>query len=306
MSNRRLRTLAVAISVALAGTAAPHTAFAQHEGHTAPAAATEAAPHADHSTHTQAPQHSEHAGHAAPTSDVVPPPTDADRAAAFPTLDASHMLHEMHDDPLNKAVLVDRLERHDIANGNLTTWDVDAWIGRSLSKLWVRTEGERFSGSTERAELELLWGKSFARWWDLVAGARHDFEPGPSRDWAAVGVRGLAPYRFDVAATAYFGDGGRTALRAETSYEILVTNKWILQPLLELNWYGQSDRNRDIGAGLADAELGLRLRYEIRREVAPYVGLIRETKLGATADFARARGADVDDARLVAGVRLSF
>jgi copper resistance protein B len=143
-----------------------------------------------------------------------------------------------------------------------------------------------------------------ARWWDVVAGARADFEPGATRSWAALGVQGLAPYRFEVAATAYVGDGGKSAARFEGEYELLITPRLILQPRVELNWYGQSDAARGIGPGLSTAEAALRLRYELRREIAPYVGLVRERRFGASADLARAAAAD--DTRFVAGVRLRF
>ena len=149
-------------------------------------------------------------------------------------------------------------------------------------------------------------GQGFARWWEIVAGARADFAPGPDQEWAAVGVRGLAPYGLDLEATAYLGSGGRTALRVETRYELLVTNRLILEPSLELDWHGQSDPERGLGSGLAEAELGLRLRYEVRREVAPYVGLVRERSFGRTADFGAQPGRDPDDTRLVAGIRVWF
>jgi copper resistance protein B len=250
-------------------------------------------------------QQSEHAGHAAPapTADTV---TADERAAAFPDLGGMRMSDMMLADPLNRLVLLDRLETHDASGGNVLSWDLDAWVGRDLGKLWIRSEGDRQAGRTERAELELLWGKAFAPWWDLVAGARTDFAPGDERSWAAVGVRGLAPYRFDLEATAYVGDGGRAALRFETTYEVLVTNRLVLQPLVGIDWYAQSDAARLAGAGLAEAELGVRLRYEFRREVAPYVGLTHERKFGRTADFARAVGSDTEDTRLVAGIRLWF
>jgi len=244
--------------------------------------------------------HADHAEHEAP------PVTEADRAAAFPDLAAMHVEHSMLDDPLNKLVLLDRFETQNTEGGTLQRWDLETWVGKSLTKVWIRTEGERLSGDTQRAELELLWGKSFARWWELVAGARSDFEPGPTQNWAAVGVRGTAPYRIDLEATAYIGDGGHAALRVKSHYELLVTNKLILQPLAELNWYAQRDAARGLGAGLADAEIGVRLRYEVKREVAPYVGLVVERKLGGTADLARAAGRDATDTRLVAGIRLRF
>jgi copper resistance protein B len=260
-------------------------ASAQHEQHTAPAA--------------QAQQHSERA--AAATAS----PTEADRAAAFPDLGDLHVHDTMLENPLNKLVRLDRLEWRD-GGEDLSTWDLDAWIGRDLTKLWIRTEGERRDGDTERAGLELLYGRGVTRWWDLVAGVRHDFEPGDAETWGAAGVRGTAPYRFEIEATAYVGNSGRTALRAETRRDLLVTNRVILEPRLELEWYGEADPARLRGAGLTDAEIGLRLRYEIRREIAPYVGIARERSFGRTAILRRAAGRETDDTRWVTGIRVWF
>jgi copper resistance protein B len=235
------------------------------------------------------------------------PPTAAERAQAFPDLGDS--AHAMHEDPFTTFVLFDRLEvqRSEHAEGADTAdWDVEAWAGHSLSRLWIRSEGERRDGRTEDADLELLFGRAFSPWWDYVAGVREDFRPDPSTAWAAFGVHGLAPYRFEVDATAYLGEGGRTAARVETEYELLMTNRLILQPRIELNWYGDDMPRHGIGAGLADAEIGLRLRYEIRREVAPYVGISRASKIGRTADFARAAGEDPRETRIVAGIRVWF
>jgi copper resistance protein B len=211
--------------------------------------------------------------------------------------------HSMLEDPFNRSLLFDELEMHESDD---LAWDATFWAGRAFDKLAARTEGEKSSGTTERAELELLWSHSVARWWDVVAGARADFEPGTTKSWAAFGVQGLAPHRFELEATAYVGDGGETAARFEGEYELLITQRLILQPQLELNWYGQSDLERSVGPGLSTGEVALRLRYELRREVAPYVGLVRERKYGATADRARAEGDDADDTRLVAGIRLRF
>ena len=216
------------------------------------------------------------------------------------------MADMMLENPLTKLVLLDRFETQDASDGDVLSWNLESWIGRDLNKLWIRSEGERRSGDTERAELELLWGRGFAPWWELVAGARVDFEPVDEQSWAAIGVRGLAPYRLDVEATAYLGSGSRSALRLETTYEILVTNRLVLTPLLELNWHGQTDATRGVGAGLGDGELGLRLRYEVRREIAPYVGITREHLFGRTADLARSAGRDSHDTRLIAGIRLWF
>lgn len=212
-------------------------------------------------------------------------------------------VHEMLEDPFNRSVLFDVLELRDSDD---LSWDASAWLGHAFNRLAIRTEGERVDSGTERAELELLWSHSFARWWDVVAGARADFEPGPSRNWGTFGIQGLAPYRFELEATAYVGEGGYTAARFEGEYELLITSRLILQPQLELNWYGQSDPERRIGSGLSSVEAGLRLRYEFRREVAPYVGLVRERLVGSTADLARADGLDPEDTSLVAGIRLRF
>jgi copper resistance protein B len=209
----------------------------------------------------------------------------------------------MLEDPFNRSLLVDELELYD---GDELSWDATAWLGHTFNRLAIRTEGERVDGDTERAELELLWSHSFARWWDVVGGARSDFEPGQSRNWAAFGIQGVAPYRFELEATTYVGEDGDVAARFEGEYELLITSRLILQPQIELNWYGQSDPDRQIGSGLSSVEAGLRLRYEFRREVAPYVGLVRERLVGSTADLAQAGGLDPEDTSLVAGIRLRF
>jgi copper resistance protein B len=211
--------------------------------------------------------------------------------------------HEMLEDPFNRSVLLDKLEAYH-ADG--LRWDVGMWAGRAFDRLSVRSEGERTEGTTDRAEVQLLWTHAVARWWEVAAGARADFAPGSSRNWAAVGIQGLAPFRFGIEATMFVGTGGDTAARFEAEYQLLVTNRLILQPQIELDWYGQSDPLRRIGTGLSSAEAGLRLRYEFRRELAPYIGLVRERRFGGTADFAREAGWDADDSSLVVGVRLRF
>ncbi|MEO5827804.1 MAG: copper resistance protein B, partial [Luteimonas sp.] len=161
-------------------------------------------------------------------------------------------------------------------------------------------------GKLHGAELQVLYGRSVARWWDVVAGIRHDFKPGASQDFAALGVVGLAPYKFEVQATGYIGQGGQTAARFEAEYETLLTNRLILQPLVEVNLYGKNDARRGIGSGLSTVEAGLRLRYEFTRKFAPYIGVVRERAFGRTADFRRLNGEDIDDTRVVAGLRLWF
>ncbi|HWK74365.1 MAG TPA: copper resistance protein B, partial [Povalibacter sp.] len=172
-------------------------------------------------------------------------------------------------------------------------------------KLWLKTEGESVAGDQE-GRVELLWDWTFARWWSLQAGVRHDFGEGPSRTWAAFGVQGLAPYWFEVDAALYVGEEGRTAARFSAEYELLLTQRLIFQPQFEFNVYAKDDPRNALGSGLADTQLGLRLRYEIRREFAPYAGVVWSRLYGDTADLARSAGHDADDVQLVIGLRAWF
>lgn len=135
---------------------------------------------------------------------------------------------------------------------------------------------------------------------------REDFGEGPNRTWAAFGVQGLAPYRFDTEATLYVGRGGRTAARFQLEYEERITQRLLLQPKFEVNLYGEDDPQSGIGSGLSDTELGLRLRYEIRREFVPYIGVVWRQRFGRTADLYRAQGEHVSDLQFVAGLHLWF
>lgn len=232
----------------------------------------------------------------------IPPLTDADRAAAAPPSGG----HPAHDNGIQRYVLLDRLEGWDADPGAGAAWAMQGWVGTDLNRLWLRSEGERVDGRTESADLEALYGRSVSRWWDVVAGVRHDFNPGGSQDFAAIGVMGLAPYMFEVQATGYIGQSGQTAARLEVEYEMLLTNRLILQPMVEADFYGRNDERRGIGSGLSTAEAGLRLRYEITRQFAPYVGIVREQAFGRTADLRRADGEDTDDTRVIAGFRIWF
>src|SRR5690606_5809489 len=134
--------------------------------------------------------------------------TAAGRDAAFPDVGDAEGRHAMREDPLNSFVLLDRLEVRDASGAEIVDFELSAWVGRTLDRLWIRSEARRQGGETGHAALELLWGRGVARWWDVVAGIRRDFEPGAAETWAAFGIQGLAPYRFEVEATAYLGEGG--------------------------------------------------------------------------------------------------
>ena len=241
---------------------------------------------------------------AAPTESRTPIPalTDADRAAVF----TSHAGHQVHDSTINTYFLADKLEWQDADDASTLAWDLSGWIGGDIDRLWLRSEGERSNGKTEDAEIQALWGHAISPWWDVVSGVRQDFKPGAPQTWAAFGLQGMALYNFEAEATAFLGENGQSAVRLEGDYDILLTNHLILQPTAELNVYGKNDPQRGIGSGLANTEAGLRLRYEIRREFAPYIGVTWNRTYGHTADYAREEGEDRSEARLVLGVRLWF
>ena len=220
---------------------------------------------------------------------------------------AAHMhdLHK-HGELLLGSVIVDQLEIFNGDGSHGQSIDAQAWYGGDIDKLWFKLDGERSEGRLGASRMEALWNRAISAYWDTQAGFRHDLGEGPSRDWVAFGVQGLAPYWFNVEATAYVGESGRTALRLEAEYELLLTQRLILQPDVEVNFYGKNDPARGIGSGLSDIDVGLRLRYEFTRKFAPYIGVSWSRKFGPTADFAGAEGRGADDTQLVAGVRLWF
>ena len=232
----------------------------------------------------------------------IPQITDTDRAAAFPDVAG----HAVHDNAVHWFALLDRFETWDEDDAWPVAWEGSGWIGTDLDRAWVRSEGEAVDGTVESANVELFYGRAIARWWDAVVGVRHDFGDGPSRTFAAVGVMGLAPYMFEVEATAYLGESGQTGLGLEAEYETLFTNRLILQSVIEAEAWSKDDPARGTGSGLGKVEAGLRLRYEFTRRFAPYVGIVRERLFGRTADFREARGGEVDDTRFVIGLRTWF
>lgn len=204
------------------------------------------------------------------------------------------------------SLLFNRLERVYTSNANSTAYDAQAWFGRDYDRLVVKAEGDVTQGKLQETRTELLWSHAIVSFWNTQLGVRNDGGTGPERNWLAVGVQGLAPYWFEVDATAYAGDNGKAALRLGAEYELLLTQKLILQPRAEINLYGKNDPARDIGSGFSDALTGLRLRYEYSRQFAPYAGVEWSGKFGDTASYARAAGDKTAETRWVAGVRFWF
>ncbi len=235
------------------------------------------------------------------------PPGPADPVACLARLEAMPMTGmDMADNQRFGKVLINQLEATRANGVSGQAWDVSASYGSDFNRLAIRGEGDRAGGRVEAADIEALWSHAISAFWDTELGVRRDFGIGPGRDWAAFGAQGIAPYWFDVEATGYAGAGGRTAARFKVEYELLFTQRLILQPEFEANLYGRPDPARRLGSGLSDASLGLRLRYEIRREFAPYIGVVWQRVFGATAGFRRAESKPVLDRQLVAGARIRF
>jgi copper resistance protein B len=213
---------------------------------------------------------------------------------------------DMADDAQRLYVLLDNLELRDADAGTAQAISAQAWYGTDRDKLWLKLDSERSGGRLGATRAEVLWNHAIATYWGAQVGVRHDVADGPARDWLAVGVQGLAPYWFELETTAYVGTSGRSALRLEAEYELLITQRWIVQPDVEVNFYGKNDPVRNIGSGLSDLDVGLRLRYEITRKFAPYIGVVWSRKFGNTANFARAAGERAQDTQLIAGIRIWF
>ena len=214
----------------------------------------------------------------------------------------------VHDNEIFAVFLGDRLEYQTAEGKDLLLWDVQAWVGTDYHKLWFKSEGTWLihEETFDEAETELFYSRNITTFWDLQLGIRHDFKPDPGRTFAAFGVEGLAPYWFELEATGYISEDGGISASLELEYDLLLTQRLILQPRLETSIAIQEVKEYGVGRGFNDIQLGARLRYEIRRELAPYIGLSWSRKLGETADLAEDEGEDIDVLSFVVGVRVWF
>lgn len=211
-----------------------------------------------------------------------------------------------NDDPLLAMFRVEQFEKQFSDEENPIVLDASAWLGYDLNKLWIKTEFERAGGETEELEIQALYGRAIHPYWDLQLGLRTDLEPEPERHWAVLGINGLAPYFFEVDASLFVSEDGDSALRIEAEYELMLTQRWALTPEMEVDFYGENNVEYLQGSGLASAEFGLRLRYEIRREFAPYIGVTTEKSYGRTQDYLIAAGEESSETRAVVGLSFWF
>lgn len=204
-------------------------------------------------------------------------------------------------------LLVERFEMPIGEGGSGYAWQARAWYGSDADRIRIRTEGEgRFGEAAEAAEVQALWSHALTPWFDVQAGVRYDWRPEPDRGYAVLGLHGLMPYRFEVDAAAFLSERGDLSVRLEAEYDVLITQRLVLRPAIEVEMASQDVHDLGIGRGISRIEAGLRLRYAIAPELAPYVGVQWERRPGGTADRAQAAGMDRSDLSMIAGVSFWF
>lgn len=293
-----------------AGHTPPPAQGADPHAHHRPAAPQPADPHAGHAMPADP-----HAGHgpqtAAPVGSEPPPPTPTDHAAdrVFPPAEmaaAREILRREHGVMTWPTFRLETAEYRPADRGDAYAWEGEFSYGGDLNRFVLKTEGAGHDGEVEAAEAQALYGRAMGPYFNLQAGLRQDFEPRPRRTYGVLGVEGVAPYWFEVEAAAFLSDKGDLSARLEGSYDLRLTQRLILEPRAEANVAFSDDRAVGVASGVSDVELGLRLRYAITPEFAPYVGVNWERKLGETADLARAADEPRSDARFAVGVRAWF
>jgi copper resistance protein B len=209
-------------------------------------------------------------------------------------------------------LLVDQLEYQMWKGDDTFRWDATGWYGGDYNRLWLKTEGEwRTSGERGgEAEVQALYGRLIAPFWDFQVGLRYDQFSGAgfdrSRGFAVIGLQGLSPYRFEIEPALFISQDGDVSARLTATYDMLLTQRLILQPRFDFDAAVQSAEKFGVGSGVNSIGLGLRLRYEITREFAPYIGVQWRQEFGETADLSRRGGGRADDIAVVFGVRLWF
>jgi copper resistance protein B len=203
------------------------------------------------------------------------------------------------------AVLGDRLEYNEFNDSGV--FDLQAWYGTTFDRLVIKTEGDISDGELEENQTDILWSHAISAYWNTQVGVRADyFEAGQNRQWLAFGLQGLAPYWFELDMTAYLGEQGNTAFALEAEYELLLTQRLIIQPRVELTFFGKDDQENALGSGLSSSAVGVRVRYEFTRQFAPYIGVEWTNLYGNTADFAQIDGQSDSNTEFVAGIKFWF
>jgi copper resistance protein B len=205
-------------------------------------------------------------------------------------------------------VLFNQLEGRTNGSDNELRWDAEGWVGTDMNRLWIKSEGFAGNGTVSDGDHEVLYDRPIphTRYFDAQAGVRADVDSNPSRVWAAVGVEGLAPYFFNLEPTFYISDGGHMAGRINGSWDLFITQRWVVQPQAELNFYSKDDPARETGSGFSDIDAGIRLRYEVTRKINPYIGWAYNGKYGNSALYTRQSGGATNNSSFVFGVRVWY
>jgi copper resistance protein B len=256
----------------------------------------------DHSAHGET---DEEVGSEPPPPAPTDHPADAifGPAAMRPSRD---QLRVEHGGSSTWMVLIDQAEWRVRDGEDGFAWNGEVWWGGDDNRIVVKSEGEGAGGDIEDAELQLLYSRAVSPYFDLQAGLRQDLQGGPKRTYVTVGVEGLAPYWFETEAALFLSDEGEAFARLEGSYDLRLTQRLVLQPSAEVNLSAQDIPELELGSGVTDLELGLRLRYQVTREFSPYFGVTYGRKFGGTADYAKAAGEDDTETSIVIGVRTWF
>ncbi len=279
-----------------------------HSGHAMPAPTPTPTPQqVDHSAHEGMDHETETPSGPTPARALEGPLHAADAiwgAEAMARARAAN--HQMHGQMRFATLMAERLEARVASGEDGYLWDVQGWYGTPTDRIVFKSEGEgEFGGTVDDAEAQLLWGHAITPWFDLQAGVRLDVEP-ESTAHLALGVQGLAPYNIHVDAAAFLSDQGDLTAQIEAEHDMRLTQRLILQPRVEFELAAQDIPQRGMGAGPVKIESGLRLRYEVTREFAPYLGVEYEAALGQTADLIRAEGDDPDGLVFLIGLRTWF
>lgn len=264
-----------------------------------------------------------HAQTALPPAPIPAPVQGADRATASGTPPVDHAADTYYPRDAMARARADLRREHGAANysmllvdvaelsigkgGDEYRWDGQFWYGGDLDRLYVKSEGAGATdGANDHAEVQALWSRAVDPYFSLQAGVRYDIRPRPNRAYAVLGVQGVAPYWIDLEAHLFLSNRGELLGRIKLSHDMRLTQRLVLQPRVEAEFSAQRLPFAEMGAGLSNAELGLRLRYEIKRELAPYIGISHEAAVGGSVPLVRAAGRDPAKTSLVLGVRAYF
>jgi copper resistance protein B len=239
------------------------------------------------------------------TAAVAQTPPATDQPA--PGMELGGAVQPVMDREILAHLLFNELEGRFNGSNTQFRWEGQGWVGTDYDKLWIKSEGTLLAnGAVDDGQHQFLYSRAITTYFDLQGGLRSDIDSRPTRNWGALGIQGLAPYFFDLELTGYASDEGHLAAKLEASYDLLLTQRLILQPQIEVNLYSKADPVRMIGAGFSDIDTGLRLRYEIDRKFAPYIGVVYEGKFGQTASLAKRAGESTGDFRFAFGMRIWF